>query len=161
VSRAVRYGRGMRRSRVLWVLKAGVSLGLLAWVLHEMLAREGVSALGERLSSLSWPFLAVAVGVQLTAVFAGILRWRTLLSAQGPHLPATWLTRSYLVGRFVGTFTPSTAGLDAYRAWDVAQKTGRRALAASTIVLEKLVGLLGLSLATLTLLPLGGTRFFG
>ncbi len=151
----------MRRSRVLWVLKAVVSLGLLGWVLHETLAREGVGSLAARLSSLSWSFLAVAAAVQLTAVFAGILRWRTLLSAQGAELPATWLTRSYLIGRFIGTFTPSTAGLDAYRAWDVAQRTGRRALAASTVVAEKLVGLVGLSLATLALLPLGGTRFFG
>jgi len=151
----------MSRRRLLLTLKGIVSLALLGWVLHAILTRDGIDALGARLAQLSMPWLAVAVAVQMAAIGAGIARWRELLGAHGMRLPFSFLLRSYLVGRFVGTFTPSTAGLDAYRAWDVARHTGRRGAAAGVVVTEKLVGLLGLSLACLLLLPFGGGRLFG
>lgn len=149
------------RRKLLLALKAGISLGLLAWVLHAVVTRDGVDVLATRLGGLAWPPLAAAAFVQLAAVGAGVLRWRVLLRAAGLDLPLGLLGRSYLMGRFVGTFTPSTAGLDVYRAWDVGRRTGCRALAAGTIVVEKLVGLVGLSLACVLLLPFGGSAFFG
>src|SRR5207244_54053 len=61
----------------------------------------------------------------------------------------------------VGAFTPSTAGLDVYRGWAVARRTGETARAASTIVVEKFVGLIGLSTVCLLLLGLGATEQLG
>ena len=149
------------KRRLILALKVSVSLGLLGWVVHTAVTRDGAGALGARLAALSWPFVGLAVIVQLGAVGAGVLRWRVLLASRGITLPLGWLARSYLVGRFAGTFTPSTAGLDVYRVWAVARHTGERARATAAIVVEKIVGLLALSLACVLLLPLGGTRFFG
>lgn len=151
----------MSRRRLLSTVKATVSVALLGWVVHAALSRDGVDALGARLAGLSAPWLLVAAAVQMAAIGAGIARWRELLGAHRVSLPLSFLVRSYLVGRFVGTFTPSTTGLDAYRAFEVARATGRRGAAAGVLVTEKLIGLLGLSLACLLLLPLGGERFFG
>lgn len=151
----------MTRRRLLLALKAIVSMALLGWVVHTALARDGIDALGARLAELSPAWLLVAAAVQMAAVFLGIARWRELLEAHDVRLPFGFLVRSYLMGRFVGTFTPSTAGLDAYRAWDVARETGRRGAAAGVLVTEKLIGLLGLSLACVTLLPFGASRLFG
>lgn len=149
------------RRKLLLALKAGISLALLAWVLQAVVTRDGVDVLTARLGGLAWPPLALAAVVQLAAVGAGVLRWRVLSRAAGIELPLAFCTQSYLVGRFVGTFTPSTAGLDVYRAWDVGRRTGQGALATATIVVEKLVGLVGLSLACVLLLPFGGGAFFG
>ena len=149
------------KKRALLLVKVAVSIGLLGWVVHAALARDGIDALGARLAGLSWPLLSVAIAVQLAAVFAGVARWRELLGSQGLPLPFPWLARAYLIGRFAGTFTPSTAGLDVYRAIAVARHTGETARAGATIAIEKVVGLLGLSIACVLLLPLGGTRFFG
>lgn len=142
-------------------LKVGVSLALLGWVLHAVVTREGVDAAWARLAEIDGGWLLLGALGQIAAVGIGVARWRVLLDAQGMPLPLSWLGRSYLVGRFVGAFTPSTAGLDVYRAVDVARWTGRRADAASVILVEKLVGLLALCLVTFALLPLGVSERLG
>ena len=149
------------KRRVLFAIKAAVSLALLGWVLHAALSREGVDVLRDRLASLSPLWIAVAIGLQFASVGAGVLRWRMLLRAQKIELPLAWLARSYLIGRFVGAFTPSTAGLDVYRGWAVARRTGETVRSASTIVVEKFVGLIGLSTVCLVLLGLGASDTLG
>lgn len=143
------------RARLFFAVKAMVSLGLLGWLLRAMVLRDGVEVLGERLGDLRWPWVAVAVGLHLGAVLAGTLRWRALLVARGIALPLRALVRSFLIGRFIGAFTPSTTGLDGYRALDVARRTGETAASASVIVVEKLFGLVAMATVCAVLLPFG------
>lgn len=149
------------KRRILFAIKAIVSIALLGWVLHTALSRDGVEVLRDRLASLSPLWIVVAVALQFASVGAGVLRWRMLLRAQKIELPLAWLGRSYLIGRFVGAFTPSTAGLDVYRGWAVARRTGETARSASTILVEKFVGLIGLSTVCLVLLGLGASDTLG
>lgn len=149
------------KRRWLPVVKVTVSLGLLAWVVHAATSRDGVGALAERVRGLNPAWLLAAVGLQLLAVLAGVYRWRALLAAQELPLPLPWLVRTFLVGRFVGSFTPSTTGLDLYRTVEVARRTGERGRSAGVIIVEKLVGLLGLALITVALLGLCGTQLLG
>lgn len=151
----------MRRRKWLKAVKAAVSLALIAWVFHTALSRDGIGALTERLTSLDPAWIGAAIALQLVAIAVGVLRWNVLLDAQGMRLPLSWLMRSYLVGRFVGAFTPSTAGLDVWRAVDVARRTGRKGDATSVILVEKCVGLLGLAAACVFVMPIGGGRFLG
>jgi len=148
-------------SRARTALKVAVSTALLGWILHTIAERDGLAELSARMGSLVWPWIAAAVLLQLGAVVLGVHRWRLLLEAQGLTVPTPLLFRSYLVGRFVGAFTPSTTGLDVYRAVDIGRRTGDAVRSAGAIVLEKLVGLVGLSLLTFALLPAGASRFYG
>lgn len=151
---------GVRR-RLILGLKVSVSVGLLAYVLWSASQQDGINALGARLEGLDPLYLVLAVVLHFAAVAGGVLRYRLLLRARGLTLPLGWLSRSYLIGRFVGAFTPSTMGLDLFRSVEVAQRTGKRAQSAAAILSEKLFGLLGLSILTLTLLPAGTADMLG
>ncbi|MFO0696644.1 MAG: lysylphosphatidylglycerol synthase transmembrane domain-containing protein [Polyangiales bacterium] len=150
-----------RRARVLKAVKTLVSVGLIVGIVVAIVRREGMDELVARARMLDPVLLLVAVLAQLGAVGLGIRRWQGLLRSQGIDLPYRWLGQSYLVGRFVGAFTPSTAGLDVYRALDVGTHTGEHGKSTSTILLEKGFGLVGLAFTTFALVPFGARRFFG
>lgn len=122
--------------------------------------REGLTGLGPRLLELNPLFLLLALALPWVALSSGVLRWKTLLRLEGIELPFRWLARSFLRGRFVGAFTPSTTGLDLYRLVDVA-KDHSKAASGRVILVEKLYGLVALAMVTLMLLPFGVARFFG
>lgn len=122
--------------------------------------REGLTGLGPRLLELNPLFVLLALVLPWVALSSGVLRWKTLLRLEGIKLPFRWLLRSFLRGRFVGAFTPSTTGLDLYRLVDVA-KDHSKAASGRVILVEKLYGLVALAMVTLMLLPFGVARFFG
>ncbi|MFK8002485.1 MAG: lysylphosphatidylglycerol synthase transmembrane domain-containing protein [Polyangiales bacterium] len=142
-----------------WIKRA-VSAFLLASLVWMITTREGLTNLGPRILELNPLFLLLALALPWAALSSGVLRWKTLLRLEGIHLPFRWLLRSFLRGRFVGAFTPSTTGLDLYRLVDVA-KDHSKAASGRVILVEKLYGLVALSMVTLMLLPLGVARFFG
>lgn len=142
-----------------WIKRA-VSAFLLASLVWMITTREGLSGLGPRILELNPLFLLLALALPWVALSSGVLRWKTLLRLEGINLPFRWLLRSFLRGRFVGAFTPSTTGLDLYRLVDVA-KDHSKAASGRVILVEKLYGIVALSMVTLMLLPLGVARFFG
>lgn len=150
-----------RRRRVLVGIKVLTTVGLMAWLGARMIQRDGVEVLLDRLSSLHAGWLAFAVALHFLAVLAGVSRWRLLLRAADLELPFADLLRSFLVGRFVGAFTPSTTGLDGWRLYDVGRATGAMGRSAAVIVVEKLVGLLGMALVCAALVPFGGVELMG
>lgn len=140
------------RGRAVLALKFGVSFSLLGWILHAAGRREGFDHLAQRVEGLEWAWILAAIALQFAPALLGTWRWRVLLDAQGlRNLRWIWLFRHYLAGMFFGALTPSTAGLDVYRAYAVAKKTGEMARSASAVVVEKFVGLIGLALVCLAL----------
>lgn len=143
------------RAYVLLAVKLAVTIGLLGYLARSIATREGMDELGARAADVALVPMLAAVALHFVAVLAGVLRWRVLLAGRGIHLPMSVLLRSFLVGRFLGAFTPSTTGLDGYRLFDVARRTGDTAGSAATIAVEKLVGLVGMASVCLMLLPFG------
>ncbi len=143
------------------ILKTLVSVALFGGLLWVIARKEGLSSLWAQAIALDPTYLLAAVALQFASVGFSVARWRILLRAQGIVLPHGRLARSFFVGRFFGVFTPSTAGLDVYRAVDVGRLAGDGVRSAGAIVVEKLFGLLSLALLTFALLPLGGARFLG
>lgn len=141
--------------------KVGVSLTLSVVLVVRMLRRDGADALTDRLGSFEPSWIALAIALHGFAVFAGVLRWRLLLGAARLDVPLACLVRSFLVGRFIGAFTPSTSGLDGWRLWDIGKRTGAMGRSAAAIFVEKLVGLVGMALVTAALAPLGGVELLG
>ncbi|HJL18411.1 MAG TPA: lysylphosphatidylglycerol synthase transmembrane domain-containing protein [Sandaracinaceae bacterium LLY-WYZ-13_1] len=149
------------RRRLLLAAKALVSLGLLGWLGWRMLARDGVDALTARLGTLDAGWLGLAVALHFVAVLAGTARWRLLLRAASVRLPFAFLARSFLIGRFVGAFTPSTTGLDGWRLYEAGKASGEMGRSAAVIGVEKLVGLVGMALVCAALVPFGGLDLMG
>jgi uncharacterized protein (TIRG00374 family) len=152
---------GRVRRKWVTVVKVSVSVGLLLYVVWSIAERDGFEVLVARLSDLTLPFVGLAIVLHFAAVLAGIQRYRLLLERRGLDLPFTWLTKTYLVGRFVGAFTPSTMGLDLYRSIAVARRTNQKAESAAAVLAEKLFGLSGLSIVTLVLVAFGAGDLLG
>ena len=146
----------------MWIgAKAFVSASLLVWLGVRIVQRDGVGALAERLAGIDAGWLFLAIALHFGAVFAGVARWRLLLRAAGLDCAPGRLLRSFLVGRFVGAFTPSTTGLDGWRLYDIGREHSAMGKSAAVIVVEKLVGLIGMALVCAALVPFGGVELLG
>jgi len=84
---------------------------------------------------------ALAMGIKLVGVGASALAWHLLLRGQRIRLPfgQTILT-GFLIGRFIGTFLPSTLGLDGYTLWEAGRVTGAWHRVITAKAVEKVAG---------------------
>ncbi len=106
-------------------------------------------------AGIFWRFTLLATAVKGIGIFSAMVRWYILLRGQGITFPLWHIVTTFLIGRFLGTFLPSTIGLDAYKLYDAARFSGRTVEAAAATVIEKGLGIIGIFLAFLVTLPLG------
>ncbi len=105
-------------------------------------------------------FCGLAAGIKFVGILASMYRWQLLLRGQSIELPFRHIFGSFLIGRFIGTFLPSTAGLDGYKLYDAARFSGRTVEVTATTALEKVIGFSGIFLSFLVALPFG-IKIFG
>ncbi len=98
----------------------------------------------------------IAMGVKFVGVIASAYAWNLLLVGQGIRFPF-WqkIMTSFLIGRFIGTFLPSTIGLDGYTLYEAAKYSNQGARATTAKALEKFIGVTGLFLGMIVTLPFG------
>lgn len=105
---------------------------------------------GERLwlaiRHASVPWLLAALTVYAVTVMASTWRWRLLLDAQDVRLTHRALFNSFLVANFFNNFLPSNVGGDVIRIRDTAGAAGSKTLAATVVLVDRGLGLLGLVL---------------
>jgi len=102
-----------------------------------------------------WTFIAMAAGIKFVGILASMYRWTILLRGQGIDLPFPHIAGSFLIGRFIGTFLPSTAGLDGYKLYDASRFSGKTVEVTAATMLEKVLGVSGIFLSYLVALPFG------
>jgi glycosyltransferase 2 family protein len=91
---------------------------------------------------------------QVGAIIFSIARWNVLLKGQDLNVPFPHIVKTYMVGRFLGTFTPTGIGLEAYKAWDIARYTGKTEASVSVVLIEKMVAtFFAMSLWAMVTLP--------
>ncbi len=130
-----------RRALVL-ALKIVVSVGLLALLIW----KSDPPRLWHYVRSASLTWLAAALGVYFLMILASAWRWGLLLKAQHVDISAQTLTGSFLVATFFNNFLPSNIGGDVIRIADTATPARSRTLAATVVLMDRGVGLLGLVL---------------
>ncbi len=143
----------LKRKHLIQVLKLGATALILYLIFKKFRIGWG-DITGAIAQSNPWWFVA-SFGTQLFAITFSVLRWNVLLRAQDLVLPFGHLVKTFLVGRFLGTFTPTGVGLEAYKAYDVARYTGRVAESVAVVFIEKAIGtFFALGLLALLTLPL-------
>ena len=125
---------------MIWAIKIIVSAGLL----YVLLSRVDLQRLWLVAHAASVPWLLVSLVVYLVSVLISAWRWRLLLHAQHIDLPFGFVTNSFLVATFFNNFLPSNIGGDVVRIRDTARAAGSKTLAATIVLLDRGVGLLGL-----------------
>jgi uncharacterized protein (TIRG00374 family) len=128
------------RHAVIWSVKIVVSVGLLYWLFSKVDAAE-VWAI---VRTASVPWLGSALGLYLLMLLVSAWRWGQLLDAQHIEVSFGTLTSSYLVATFFNNFLPSNIGGDVIRIRDTVRPAGSRTLAATVVLLDRGIGLLGL-----------------
>ena len=101
-------------------------------------------------------FALLAMLIKFVGVLSSALAWHLLLVGQGIVLPY-WQTTvtSFLIGRFIGTFLPSTIGLDGYTLYEAGTYSNQWHRVITAKGLEKFVGITGLFLGMILTLPFG------
>jgi len=88
----------------------------------------------------------VALAVYLMNVLASTWRWHLLLMAQNIRVRGRSLLGSFLVALFFNNFLPSNIGGDVVRIGDTAKAAGSKTLAATVVLVDRGLGLMGLVL---------------
>ncbi len=102
-----------------------------------------------------WFWVLVATGVKIVGILCSMYRWLLVLKGQSIELPFKHIFGSFMIGRALGTFLPSTAGLDGYTLYDAARFTGKTVEVSAGKFLEKICGFSGIFLTFLVTLPFG------
>lgn len=128
------------RSLITWTVKILVSGGLLYWLLSKI----DRGQLWDHLQSASPAWLALAMALYFVMILISAWRWQRLLEAQ--HVPVTFphLTGSFLIATFFNNFLPSNIGGDVIRIRDTAAAAGSKTKAATIVLLDRAIGLVGL-----------------
>ncbi len=128
---------------LLGAVKVAVSAALLGYLFAKAARDDSFQQLRDQ--PKEWGLLAAALAVELAAVMLTIVRWRLLVRAV--ELPFTFAEafRLGFLGFLLNFFTLGVVGGDAIRAVFVARSNpGRGAVAVATVVVDRVLGLLGL-----------------
>lgn len=138
---------GQFAGRAKWMLaaKAAITLALVVWLLRRVDWLLAVQRLEQ--ADKGWlfaGFLLVCGGLLVTAI-----RWQGACAAVKLSLPFGQAVHHSWVGQFFGQFLPAGVGVDAVRGW-LAYRSGHAVDAVvSSLLLDRLAGLLGLLLLDL------------
>ena len=123
-------------------VKLVVSLGLLA----VLFSRTDTTSLWRSVQNASLPWVLTALGLYLLQMLVSTWRWNVLLVPQGFAIGHRRLLSSYLVATFFNNFLPSNIGGDVVRIRDTAGPAKSKTLAATVVLIDRGIGLLGLVL---------------
>lgn len=139
------------RTIVLLAAKVMVSVLLFAWLFRRL----QWSAIGPALGNAQPAWVAAAAGLLFASHLLASYQWGRLLRASGIVLPFWKVVSYYHVGLFFNNFLPANVGGDFARTLDAARAGSSRPTALSTVLLDRLLGMVALgTVAVVTTLPL-------
>ena len=140
--------RNPTRQRLLSLLKIGVTgLGL-----YLVLRGLDFRALLDTLRTVRLGWMAVGAAAIALSLVVRAFRWHVVLHGVGSSIPFGRLVELYLVGSFFNAFLPSGLGGDVVRAAEAAQDVPS-GVAAGTVLVDRLTGLMALFAMALVVLP--------
>lgn len=148
-----RVGRFIRR-HLSSLIKISVTVAGLAFVLWKIPAAQ----IRDELVIVSIPWLIVTFLLMTSSLFLRAYRWMLLLRGLNAKVAYGRLVELYFVGNFFNAFLPSGFGGDAVRIIEVARDVPAN-IAAGTVVVDRLTGLLALFAMALAGLPFRPENF--
>jgi hypothetical protein len=119
------------------LLKYGVALALLAYVVHKNW--DGLVKVVER--PIRFEPLALAIAIFIAGLLITFMRWHMLVRAVGLPFSRYDAIRLGLVGFYFNTFLPGSIGGDVVKAYAIAKENARRTLAVATVLIDRIIGL--------------------
>jgi len=129
--------------------KAAISAVLLYFAIDW----NSTGVLGARLAGARLDWLALMLAVQLVQLAIGAFRWQRIVLTCGKALPLASALRFSFIAAFFNQTLPSSVGGDAARVWLLARRGAGWSAAAYSVVLDRAVGVLMLSIIVIVCLP--------
>jgi len=124
-----------------------------------LLQRIPLATVTDALADPEWSWLLIAVGVFAVSALGGALQWAWILRTAGLTSPVTEMIRIYFVGLFFNNFLLGNVGGDAVKVVDLGRLEGRTVTVLGATALDRLVGLLALTVLALATVALAmGTQ---
>jgi hypothetical protein len=136
------------RKHLSTILKIAITVGGLIYVLTEVSFAE-VQA---ELVGIRWSWAILALVMVVGSLVVRAYRWYLLLQGLGVTIQFKRLVELYFVGSFFNSFLPSGFGGDVVRVLEAAQNVPAN-VAAGTVIVDRLTGLLMLFAMALIALP--------
>ncbi len=136
------------RKKLLGLSQVALSVLLLVWLFGRVSLREVV----QTLASIHWGWYALAFLLFQLNVIIRAYRWYVLLRALNDEPKFGYLVYLYYIGFFANNFIPSGFGGDLVKVVSLRQSYGRGAEALSSVLMERVTGLVGSSLIALVAL---------
>jgi glycosyltransferase 2 family protein len=130
---------------VKFVLKTGVSLGFLVYVIFKV----DWMAVWVDTQKVSWWQVVMYIAILLIGMAISSYKWKLLAEYKKFKLSHFDYFKYYLAGTFINNFMPSFVGGDAYKAYQVGRSDHRFAEAGSTVMVDRITGLIGAMLLAL------------
>ena len=127
-------------SRLLTALKLLVVVGALGYLVFsgKLQWRRFIFASGK------WYLLMVSGVLFIGTMVTSFARYKILLDAVGIHLRLSDVVRIGFIGCFFNTFMPGSLGGDLIKTAYVIRESGKRAEAIASVMMDRVLGLLGL-----------------
>jgi len=121
-------------------------IAFAATLLVVLVLHVGYQPIVDVLSEFAWWWLPVLLGIRVVALFVQSQRWRLFLASVDIRASSRRLFRSYWIARFFGSFSPGQLGGDVYRVLYGLDPSAKRTEVASTVLVERVSGMIGLML---------------
>lgn len=125
-----------------WVLKGGVSFGLIAWVLSKI----DPAAAWNQAKSIDGTMALLSVVLMMAQIGLGAVRWALVLRALSAPLHWLQTLSVYYIGVFFSIVLPGAVGGDAVRMWFARRNGLTLASAVNSVALERAVTVFALVL---------------
>lgn len=132
----------------MFAFQVAVSAGLLAW----LVSRIGLREILAHLAGMNPWLYALAALVYLVSVAIRAYRWQVMLKPLDIRASLPTLFRLYLLGFFWNSFLPTGFGGDVAKVIALQRHTGQGIDSMTSVIAERLVGLLGTALIGLAVL---------
>lgn len=136
------------RKKLIGLSQIALSLVLLVW----LLSRVGLDEVIDTLANIHWGWYALAFLLFQLNVVIRAYRWHVLLRALNDEPRFSYLVYLYYIGFFANNFIPSGFGGDLIKVVSLRQSHGHGAEALSSVLMERVTGLVGSSLIALVAL---------
>lgn len=143
------------RKRIFAIVRIIVSFGLLVMVLRHMGFEDTVNALKN--TNVWW--VLVVLAMMLVEGLHGTYKWLILLRHTNRGVRFWPLFKITYISGFVGMFLPGAVGIELVRMYGLAKQTSNLAMSFTSILMDRILGLTGLSLTILigVFMVAGGT----
>ena len=142
------------RKHLSTLLKIAITVGGLIYVWMQV----PLSEVQAELTDIRWSWIILALFMIVFSLVVRAYRWYVLLQGLKANIQFSRLVELYFVGNFFNSFLPSGFGGDVVRVMEAAQNIPAN-VAAGTVIVDRLAGLLMLFVMALIALPFRPTNF--